>query len=188
MSLGDLLDFDNISINNGSRHEQGQKKTDGQFADTPSPSTETIIQRSSGWEDLPPLNAEPFTWDEDEQDGLVQELANKSLSVMEAQTDWEVLGLGWGATEEAVNQSFRRLILQLHPDKNPGDPEAAAKTSRVSDCTFTIEYLVCKEMQCRPIGDTASRRNSIHGIVNHLEVTSPAALAHISSPRGRNLV
>ena len=62
-----------------------------------------------------------------------QDPANTSLHDMESQTDWEVLGIGWGTTEEGINQAFRRLVLQLHPDKNP-DPDAAAKFRRVSRC------------------------------------------------------
>ena len=70
-------------------------------------------------------------WDEIQVPG--QDRVNTPLHVMESQTDWEVLGVGWGATQEGVNQAFRRLVLQHHPDKNP-DPDATAKFRRVSLC------------------------------------------------------
>lgn len=43
---------------------------------------------------------------------------------MSAENYYEVLGLKRGAADEAVKQAFRDLAKTLHPDLNPGDPEA----------------------------------------------------------------
>jgi len=45
---------------------------------------------------------------------------------------YEVLGLEREATESEVKKAFRKLSLQMHPDKNPGDPTAAEKFSEVT--------------------------------------------------------
>lgn len=143
MSLDDLLDFDDMSpLSKDPQKEHTSGQTEYFYQSTHAQATaslgsgpETAIRESFPLEDLQSVDLELLTWDEDETGNPKQNLADKPLHVMESETDWEVLGLGWGATEEAVNQSFRRLILQLHPDKNVGDPDAAAKTRRVSCCS-----------------------------------------------------
>ena len=40
---------------------------------------------------------------------------------------YEVLGVGRGATPGEIKAAFRRLAVQHHPDKNPGDPEAPTR-------------------------------------------------------------
>ncbi|HET7427335.1 MAG TPA: DnaJ domain-containing protein, partial [Gemmatimonadales bacterium] len=45
-----------------------------------------------------------------------------------AQRDYyEVLGVPRSAADGEIKKSFRRLARELHPDLNPGDPEAAAR-------------------------------------------------------------
>ena len=44
---------------------------------------------------------------------------------MAAKRDYyEVLGLERGAGEAEVKKAFRKLARELHPDVNPGDPQA----------------------------------------------------------------
>eukprot|EP01022_Parablepharisma_sp_SALTPOND_P019386 TRINITY_DN329_c0_g4_i3.p1 TRINITY_DN329_c0_g4~~TRINITY_DN329_c0_g4_i3.p1 ORF type:complete len:433 (-),score=35.29 TRINITY_DN329_c0_g4_i3:919-2079(-) len=40
---------------------------------------------------------------------------------------YNILGLQTNATDEDIKLAYRRLARELHPDKNPDDPEAAAK-------------------------------------------------------------
>jgi hypothetical protein len=44
--------------------------------------------------------------------------------IMAAENYYEVLGLRPGANDEDVKQAFRERAKLLHPDRNPGDPEA----------------------------------------------------------------
>lgn len=54
----------------------------------------------------------------------VQETADQALTV---------LGLEPGATEAEIKSAFRRLTLQFHPDRNPGDEEAAARFREITE-------------------------------------------------------
>ena len=49
---------------------------------------------------------------------------------------YEILGVERRATESEIKKAFRKLSLQLHPDKNPSE-SAAAAFKRVSDA-FTV--------------------------------------------------
>ena len=40
---------------------------------------------------------------------------------------FEVLGLDWDADPDAVKKAYRRMSVQVHPDKNPDDPEARSE-------------------------------------------------------------
>jgi translocation protein SEC63 len=40
---------------------------------------------------------------------------------------YNILGLETNATDDDIKLAYRRLARELHPDKNPDDPEAAAK-------------------------------------------------------------
>lgn len=45
---------------------------------------------------------------------------------------YQVLGLARGAGEAEVKKAYRRLASQLHPDKNPGNPEAEERLKEVN--------------------------------------------------------
>ncbi|KAF0699840.1 Aste57867_9616 [Aphanomyces stellatus] len=45
---------------------------------------------------------------------------------------YEVLGISRGATGPEIKKAFRQLSLKLHPDKNPGDEDAAKKFTEVA--------------------------------------------------------
>ncbi len=51
---------------------------------------------------------------------------------MAAENYYEVLGLRRGASDEDVKQAFRDLAKTLHPDRNPGDPEAERRFKLVT--------------------------------------------------------
>jgi curved DNA-binding protein len=44
---------------------------------------------------------------------------------------YEVLGLSRDATPDQIKSAYRKLVLQYHPDRNPGDKEAEAKFKEV---------------------------------------------------------
>lgn len=64
---------------------------------------------------------------------------------MAAKRDYyEVLGVGRGASGEAIKQAFRKLALQHHPDRNPGDKAAEARFKEINEA-----YEVLKDDQKR---------------------------------------
>jgi molecular chaperone DnaJ len=46
---------------------------------------------------------------------------------------YEVLGVAKGASEDEIRKSYRKLALQYHPDRNPGDAEAEAKFKEATE-------------------------------------------------------
>jgi molecular chaperone DnaJ len=51
---------------------------------------------------------------------------------MSQRDHYEVLGISRGASPEEIKAAFRRLASQHHPDKNPGDPKAAARFKEIN--------------------------------------------------------
>jgi molecular chaperone DnaJ len=46
---------------------------------------------------------------------------------------YDLLGVSRNASEEEIKKAYRRLALQLHPDRNPGDKQAEEKFKEVSE-------------------------------------------------------
>jgi DnaJ-class molecular chaperone len=46
---------------------------------------------------------------------------------------YATLGLGPDATEDEIRRTYRRLALQWHPDRNPGDPRAEERFKEISE-------------------------------------------------------
>lgn len=50
----------------------------------------------------------------------------------------KIIGAPPGADMEQIRRAFRKKALRLHPDRNPGDPEAAARFVNVSNAYSTL--------------------------------------------------
>ncbi len=46
---------------------------------------------------------------------------------------YEVLGVARGATEEEIKKAYRKVAMQFHPDRNPGDKDAEAKFKEATE-------------------------------------------------------
>lgn len=52
---------------------------------------------------------------------------------------YKVLGVSPDASDEEIKQAYRRLAKKYHPDRNPGDAEAAKQMQRINDAYDRIK-------------------------------------------------
>lgn len=52
---------------------------------------------------------------------------------------YKVLGVSPNASDEEIKKAYRRLAKQYHPDRNPGDQEAAKKMQQINDAYDQIK-------------------------------------------------
>ena len=68
---------------------------------------------------------------------------------MSAKRDYyEVLGVDKSADKDAIKKAYRKLAIQYHPDRNPGDKTAEEKFKEATEA-----YEVLSDDQKRPIYD-----------------------------------
>ncbi|WP_142849283.1 molecular chaperone DnaJ [Telmatospirillum sp. J64-1] len=67
---------------------------------------------------------------------------------MSKQDYYELLGVDRGASSEELKKAYRKLAMQCHPDRNPGDKEAEQKFKDISEA-----YDVLKDEQKRAAYD-----------------------------------
>ena len=67
---------------------------------------------------------------------------------MEDRDYYKILGVSKTATDEEIKKSYRRVAMQYHPDRNPGDKEAEEKFKTASEA-----YEVLRDPQKREIYD-----------------------------------
>src|SRR5690348_7178081 len=59
---------------------------------------------------------------------------------------YEVLGVGRDSDQDTIKKAYRKLAMQFHPDKNPGDKEAEDK---FKECAEAYEVLSHRETRAR---------------------------------------
>ena len=74
------------------------------------------------------------------------EVPTKHGVPLEKRDYYEVLGVQRGASADAVKKAYRKLALQCHPDKNPGDKHAEEKFKEAS---AAYQVLSNEEMRAR---------------------------------------
>ncbi len=70
------------------------------------------------------------------------------MSTMVKTCYYEVLGVTREATEDEIKKTYRRLAMQYHPDRNPGDQEAEEKFKQAAEA-----YEVLSDRKKRDIYD-----------------------------------
>ena len=50
-----------------------------------------------------------------------------------AKNYYDILGISKNASQDEIKKAYRKLAMQYHPDKNPGDKAAEEKFKQISE-------------------------------------------------------
>ncbi len=102
---------------------------------------------------------------------------------------YAILGVSQDATEEELRRAYRRLALQHHPDKNPGDPRAGERFKEISEAYAVLmdqqkrrQYDAFRQAQAGAGGATGGFRYSQEEIFRDL-FSNPILICRRSSRR-----
>lgn len=65
---------------------------------------------------------------------------------------YSLLGIKRGSSAPEIKRAYRKMVFRYHPDRNPGDGEAAAKLNQVLEA-----YSILSDAEKRAIYDEATR-------------------------------
>ncbi len=60
---------------------------------------------------------------------------------------YETLGLPFGASLDEIKSAYKKLVLRYHPDKNDGDPAAAAVFIRIQEAYEALKESIAENEQ-----------------------------------------
>ena len=46
---------------------------------------------------------------------------------------YEILGVGKGSSQDEIKKAYRKVAMQFHPDRNPGDKSAEEKFKEAAE-------------------------------------------------------
>jgi molecular chaperone DnaJ len=78
---------------------------------------------------------------------------------MDEKDYYQLLGLGRNAETDEIKKAYRKLAMQYHPDKNPGDKEAEEKFKEIGEA-YSVLSDPQKRRQYDQFGRAGMRGNS----------------------------
>ncbi|KAF2125696.1 TPR-like protein [Dothidotthia symphoricarpi CBS 119687] len=72
--------------------------------------------------------------------GIAKEIRNAELEMKKSKRKdyYKILGIEKDATEQQIKKAYRKLAIIHHPDKNPGDEEAAERFKEIQEAHETL--------------------------------------------------